>query len=126
MAALTAGALQASQGGTAPRQGHDFRRWPLPAQILFALFCTALALALTRQLTGASIEAPVLLAGDGLRSSWSLMQALLTVLASLADSLAALARATPTTLLVMVAMAAATSCFVLAGASAFFLRSIRR
>jgi hypothetical protein len=126
MAALAAGTLHPDQGSTAPGNSRDFRHWPLPAQFLFALLCAALAFVLTQQLSGATNEAPALLTGDGLRSSWSLMQALLTVMASLADSLAALLRAMPTTLLVMVALAAATSCSLLAGASAIFYRSLRR
>jgi hypothetical protein len=126
MAAIAAGALHPDQGSTASGNSRDFRRWPLPAQLLFALLCAALAVVLTQQLSGATSEAPALLAGDGLRSSWSLLQALLTVIASLADSLAALLRAMPTTLLAMVAMAAGTSCSLLAGASAIFYRSLRR
>ncbi len=127
MAVIAAGTLQPNQvTHPAPWYGRDFRRWPLAVQISFALLSLVLAWLLTQQLAGVTSLAPALLAGDELRSSWSLIQALLTVIASLTDSVAALLRAMPTTVLVIVAMVAAASYALLALASALVYRSIRR
>ncbi|MEO6079593.1 MAG: hypothetical protein ABIQ86_07430 [Steroidobacteraceae bacterium] len=127
MAAIAAGTLQPGKvGHPAPWYRGDFRRWPSQVQILFALGCVALAWLLTQPLTGVTNAAPALLAGDELRSSWSVMQAVATVIASLADSLPALLRAMPTTLLMIVASMAVTAYSLLVGASALVYRSIRR
>jgi hypothetical protein len=126
MGAIAAGTPQPGKVDHAPHwYSGDFRRWPLHVQILFALVCVALAWLLTQPLTEVTNSAPARL-GDELRSSWSVMQALATVIASLGDSLLALLRAMPTTLLVIVTGIAATSYSLLVGASALVFRSIRR
>jgi hypothetical protein len=133
MAAIASGALQpvpvratGSVHDATPWYRNNFRRWPLPIQILFALLSVALAHFLTQQLGGVTTVAPTRLAGEELRSSWSLVQALLTVGASLTDSLRALLRSMPTNWLMVVASGAATSYALLASASAFVYRSINR
>jgi hypothetical protein len=133
MAAIASGALQpvpvratGSVHDATPWYRNNFRHWPLPIQILFALLSVTLAHWLTQQLGGVTTVAPAQLAGDELRSSWSLMQTLLAVGTSLADSLRALLRTLPTNWLLVVASGAATSYALLAGASAFVYRSINR
>jgi hypothetical protein len=133
MAAIASGALlpvpvreAVSQRDAAPWYRSNFRRWPLPVQILFALVSVTLAHWLTQQLGAVTTVAPARLAGDELRSSWSVAQALLTVGASLTDSLRALLRSMPTNWLMVVASGAATSYALLASASAFVYRSINR
>jgi hypothetical protein len=126
MAAIAAGTPQPGNIDTATHWYRgDFRRWPLHVQILFALVCVALASLLTQPLVGVTNSAPAMLSEE-LQLSWSVMQALATVIASLADSLLALLRAMPTPLLVLVTGIAATCYSLLVGASALLYRSIRR
>jgi hypothetical protein len=123
-----AGAQRAaeSQRAAVPWYRSNFRRWPLPVQILFALVSVTLAHWLMQQLGAVTTVAPARLAGEELRTSWSVAQTVLTVGASLADSLRALLRSMPANWLVFVASGAATSYALLAGAGAFVYRSINR
>jgi hypothetical protein len=133
MAAIVAGNLQpvaVREAGVvdaaAPWYRSNFRRWPLPVQMLFALASAVLAHWLTQQLGGVTTVAPAQLAGDELRSSWSVAQAMLTVADSMTDSVRALLRSMPTNWLVVLATGAASSYALLAGAGAFVYRSISR
>jgi hypothetical protein len=139
MAAIASGELQpvpvraagaqrdaGSQRDVAPWYRSNFRRWPLPVQIVFALVSVTLAHWLMQQLGAVITVEPARLAGEELRSSWSVAQTVLTVGASLADSLSALLRTMPANWLVFVASGAATSYALLAGAGALVFRSINR
>ena len=127
MAAIAAGNLQpVPVRESAPWYRCSFRRWPLLAQLAFALISVALATWLTHWLGGVSTYAPSAAAGDELRSSWSVLQALVTVGHSLGDSLRALLTSMPRNWLLLLASGAATSYAVLASAGAFVFRSIHR
>ena len=104
----------------------NFRRWPLAVQILFAMLSVLVARWLILQFSGVNTVVPAQFAGDELRSSWSLLQALLTAATSVGDSLRALVRTLPTPWLVLASTAAVTSYAMVAGGSAFVYRSIRR
>jgi hypothetical protein len=127
LAAIAAGDLRpVPVRAAAPWYRSSFRRWPLLAQIAFALVSVALASWLTHWLGGVSTYAPSAAAGDELRSSWSVLQALVTVGQSLGDSLRALLTSMPRNWLLLLGSGAATSYAVLASASAFVFRSIHR
>ena len=127
LAAIAAGDLQpVAVRDAAPWYRRSFRHWPLPVQIAFALLSAALAHQLTKWLGGVSTYTPSELAGDELRSSWSVVQAVATVGHSLTDSLRALLGSLPRNWLLFVVSGAVTSYTVLASASAFVFRTIHR
>jgi hypothetical protein len=127
LAAIAAGELQpVAVRENLPWYRHSFRHWPLPVQIAFALLSAALAHALVRLLGGVSSYAPAQLAGDELRSSWSVVQAMATIGQSLTDSLRALLASLPRNWLLFVVSGAVTSYTVLASAIAVVFRTIHR